>query len=87
MHLNDDERAVLDFLEQKCLALGQVQAGYLFRRRAVEAAAAAQGGGWQTGLSGLADKGLIAPLERGDRFYLTAAGASALGAPPPSAEA
>lgn len=79
MDLSQSEAAIMAHYYEKTRIAGGVKAGYLLR---LESIRRLQNGDPQVdvdqGLSGLVEKDLLQPTEKGDRYYLTEAGAEYL---------
>lgn len=79
--LSAAEKAVLDRFAEKVFIAGGARPGYTLRRRAVlQVQDAHVGVDLDAGLAALVARGLLKRNEKGDFYYLTAAGAAALGA-------
>lgn len=79
MNLSHSEAAIMGHYDEKTRIAGGVKAGYLLR---LESIRRLQNGDPQLdvdrGLGGLVEKDLLQPTEKGDRYYLTEAGAEYL---------
>jgi hypothetical protein len=79
MDLTAAERAVLERFREKCTIAGGPRAGYTLRLAAIRQVAAQHPGvDLDAGLAGLVEKGLLKRNEKGDFYYLAAAGAALL---------
>lgn len=85
MELSRSEAAVLALYHEKTRIAGGAKPGYLLRLESIRRLGERTPGvEVEQGLAGLAEKSLLQPTEKGDRYYLTESGVERLQALPPA---